>query len=559
LDTQFAKLMVRLHGEPNAELEHAARMASAWRAAGHICLPIEKLAGALDGLADRLRATQVVGAPGEWKPLILDHGGRLYLQRYWQYEHELAAAIRARLDAAPPAVDRTLLDRGLREYFGSEEKTRDQRAAAELAVTRRFCVVTGGPGTGKTRTVAAILALLQGQAEAAGHSLRVALAAPTGKAAARMSESIAVALTGFSSAGMPQEAVTLHRLLGITTDAPLGRFNAHRPLTFDAVIVDEASMVDLALMAKLFAATPPAARIILLGDKDQLASVEAGHVLGDICESGAAKRGADAPIARQIVTLRQNFRFGEGSGIHRLAELVNAGFEHDAINFLATHSARDIAAAPLPRADALPDALREPVCAGFHEALTAQDPREAIEKLGRFRLLCALRRGPYGVENLNRLAEAILTAAGLISRRTGVHYAGRPVLITTNDYALRLFNGDIGMLLPDPDAGGELRAFFVGPDGALRRIAPARLPPHETVWAMTVHKSQGSEFSRVLLVLPDRENRVCTRELIYTAITRAREKAELWFEESVLRAAIAQRTERTSGLREALWDSHEKS
>ena len=539
LDAHFAALMLRLHGGPHEVLERAARIVSAGRAAGHICVPFESE-------AEALRTARVVGAPGEFKPLILDARGRLYLHRYWEYEAQLAAAIRARIGVDAPC-DAALLKRGLDRLFGNAAKTQDwQREAVETAVRRRFSVITGGPGTGKTWTLVAVLALLHEQFAARDAKLRVRLAAPTGKAAARMKESIQRTLETDPRfvecrALLDQEATTLHRLLGTIPDSPYFRHDANRPLAVDAVIVDEASMVDLALMAKLFAAIPPTASVLLLGDKDQLASVEAGNVLGDICH---------APLSGHIVELRENRRFAEDSGIRQLSSLVNAGDADGALAVLAENRP-DISTHGLPAPSDLSAVLRESVLAGYRACLEAEDPVTALTALNSFRILCALRRGPYGVENLNRLAEQALAEAGLIEP-TAEHYRGRPVLITANDYQLHLFNGDVGMLLPDPEAGGELRAWFLDAAGGLRRILPARLPAHETVFAMTVHKSQGSEFRRVLLILPDRDTPVATRELLYTAITRARESVELWHEAPILRAAIARRTERSSGLRDAL-------
>jgi exodeoxyribonuclease V alpha subunit len=546
--------MVRLNGRLDPDLATAARAASAWSAAGHVCVPLQMLPDAGTDLSARLLATKVVGPPGAWRPLILDGAGRLYLQRFWQHEQRLTAAIRARVAAPQPLADADLLARGLDIFFGSPPN--DQRAAAETALTSSFCVITGGPGSGKTRTVAGILAMLRAQFAAAGRELHVALAAPTGKAAARMTESIRQALQSLPDATpnpgdlkSAPDAVTLHRLLGITPASQIPRFDATHPLPYDAVIVDEASMIDLALMAKLFAATPRQARIILLGDKDQLASVEAGHVLGDICPPGDAH--ASSPLRRCIVELRRSYRFAPGSGIHQLSVAVNAGRADEALALLQSGT-RDVASLTLPTPDALTRALRDRVVSGFREALTTAEPRLALAALDRFRILCAIRHGPFGVETINRLAEAALAGAGLISP-SGSHYHGRPVIILRNDYTLRLSNGDIGMILRDPDAADALRAFLLAPDGALRRIVPARLPEHETVWAMTVHKSQGSEFDRVLLILPDRDYPVLTRELLYTAITRPRTSAEIWHREAVLRAAIARRTGRLSGLHDALW------
>jgi exodeoxyribonuclease V alpha subunit len=428
----------------------------------------------------------------------------------------------------------------------------DQRLAAQTAIKQNLTVITGGPGTGKTRTVVVLLALLVEQFAASGRLPRIALAAPTGKAGARLKEAIRTTaeelkLPEAIRTALPDEATTLHRLLGTLPDSPYFRHDASRPLPVDVVIVDEASMVDLALMAKLFDAVPPAARLILLGDKDQLASVEAGYVLGDICQAAEAP---GAPLHRHIVELRKNYRFRERSGIQQLSGCVNAGDAAGAFAEL-TRDHEDVASAELPAAGALAQALRTPVLAGFRSYLEAATPEEALQHFSRFRILAALRRGPFGVENLNRAAEQILAEAALI-QADAPQYHGRPIIIRQNEPNLRLFNGDVGLLLRDEAAGGDLRAFFLDAEGALRRFLPGRLPAHETAFAMTVHKSQGSEFQRVLLVLPDREHPVCTRELVYTGLTRARQHVELWYREPALRNAIARRTVRTSGLQDAL-------
>ncbi len=552
LDVAFGKLMVRLDGSENAALQSAAEHASAWRAAGHICIPLNKITKETAALEQTLRATKVTGAPGDWKPLILDTTGRLYLHRYWRYERHLALAIRARTSAhtalpCSQAEVAKLLDR----YFLAASD--DQRRAAERAIQSSFCVITGGPGTGKTHTIARLIALLAEIAPIGSPSPRVALAAPTGKAASRMTESIRHALGELPTDARRSEALTiegqtLHRLLGITPGSPMPRFDERNPLPIDSLILDEASMVDLATMSKVFAATPLHARIVLLGDKDQLASVEAGSVLADICL--AAEEAGESPLGQCVSQLRRSYRFTPGSGIERLSTAINGGAADEAIALLKDPPA-GIEAMPLPAAASFEFHIAERASTYFRSVLEMPEPRLALNALGAFRILCAVRRGPYGVENLNRLVEKAL-ASRKIATPGARHYHGRPILVLRNDYGLRLFNGDIGLLLHDPEAGGDLRAFFIGQDGALRRLLPARLPEHETAWAITVHKSQGSEFNRVLLIVPDRDSPLLTRELLYTGVTRARETAEIWSDEATLRAAISRRTERHSGLRDAL-------
>jgi exodeoxyribonuclease V alpha subunit len=336
-------------------------------------------------------------------------------------------------------------------------------------------------------------------------------------------------------------------------------------------------MVDMALMSKLVQALSKEARLILLGDKDQLASVEAGAVLGDICDSGnnhgfskqfltdlkgvagcvidsLPNENSESGIRDCIVELHKSYRFGSDSGIASASRAVNAGDGDMFLEVLKEDRYADITWKDLPRPDALPGSIKATVINGFKHYLNTNDPWEAFDLFEHFRILCALREGPYGVSALNLLAEQILKSAGFIEPEK-TWYPYRPLLITRNDYSLRLFNGDVGIILPDPESNNDLRAFFPAADGILRKLHPLRLPAHETVYAMTVHKSQGSEFDSVLMLLPDKDYPVLTRELIYTGVTRAREHIEIWGKEDVFRTAVSRRTERTSGLRDALWSS----
>ena len=385
-------------------LEWAAQLVSAWRGAGHTCVPLAELSPI--GIATALRASPVVGTVGEFKPLILDTADRLYLHRYWAYERTVSESIIAR-SRNPPIFDAELLEQGLARFFPEHS---EQREAAARTVQSSFSVITGGPGTGKTRTVVILLALLIEQFAAQGRKPRIALAAPTGKASARLKESLRITgarlqLPENIRASLPAEATTLHRLLGATPHSPYFRHDADRPLAVDAVIVDEASMVDLALMAKLFDAVPATARLILLGDKDQLASVEAGYVLGDICRAGETH---DSPLAGHITELRTNYRFGSGSGIHALSAAVNSGRSQEALERLSAGAA-EVSSALLPVPSALASALRTRILEGYGPYLAdAPDPATALARLQDFRILAALRRGPFGIENLNRLTEGLL-------------------------------------------------------------------------------------------------------------------------------------------------------
>lgn len=590
VDLHFARRMEALAGGDAPDLLLAAALVSHRVGEGDVCLDLEQcrefplLHG--DGGTDELRvpapgiridalgARSVVGKPGELAPLILDQHGRFYLGRYWWFERQVADALLARVRSPPPAVDRHRLQAGLGRLFPGTGGIDWQRVAAAVAVLRHLCLVSGGPGTGKTRTVTAILALLVEQAESA--PLRIALAAPTGKAAARLSESIRTAKAGLSVTEqtldrIPEEAVTLHRLLGYRPGHATPRYGADNPLHLEVLVVDEASMVDLPLMARLLAALPDCARLVLLGDKDQLASVEAGRVLGDLCgrnRSPGYSPGLCAEVAAvagdrlapaiapgpdlgdRILVLRESWRFGKDSDIGVLARAVNRGDGDASLHILADDRYPDVGL-EAPRPQILADLIKQRLVPVLLRVLTSPDPQAALSALDRVRVLCALRSGPQGCDHLNeRLAQA-LEAAGLI-RRDGEFYVGRPIMLTANDHTLRLYNGDVGLVLADPGNNGALRVFFATAEG-IRCILPSRLPAHETVYAMTVHKSQGSEFDEVLLVLPETESRAITRELIYTGITRARKRVRLFAAEERLRAVIARPLVRTSGLYDALW------
>ena len=533
---------------------------------GHVCLDLEEIAGQLVRTAGNdeslrlpdvatlfalLRALPTLGKPGERRPLILDAAGRFYLYRYFRYEALLADAIRARAASEGGGLDEAALAEQLDRYFAPSENAQDcQRQAALTALRRRFSVISGGPGTGKTTTVVRILGLMLEQT--GGERMRIALAAPTGKAAARLAASIASLREALPcpdevKRAVPGQVTTIHRLLGTLPGSTSFRHNERNPLPCDAVIVDEASMVDLPLMTALVTALPPHARLILIGDRDQLASVEAGAVLGDIC------RAAESPgssIAGCVTVLDRNYRFGDGSGIAALSRAVNAGCDREALRLLADSGSSAIALEATPTRETLKKRLKAPVLDGFRAYLEAGTPAEALRRFDRFRILTALREGPWGATGMNHAAESLLHEAALIRLDTQF-YRGRPVLVTENDYIHKLFNGDTGIILPDPESG-HLRAFFAAPDGTVRAIPPEFLPRHETAFAMTVHKSQGSEFDRVLMVLPPEDTILLTRELIYTGITRARQSVTLWSDDAIFSAAVKRRTERRSGLREKL-------
>jgi exodeoxyribonuclease V alpha subunit len=526
-------------------------------------------------------------------PLTLA-GDRLYLDRYWRYERRVARALHRRATRAVAAVDLAALRAGLDAGFDGEAPDR-QRVAAATAVTRNLTIVAGGPGTGKTTTVAGILLLLDAQAAALGQRPpAVALAAPTGKAAQRLTASLreaAARLGGGADDGDGEghrlreaTATTLHRLLGPRGRSSRFQHDRHDPLAHDVVVVDETSMVDLALLAKLLDAVRDDARVILLGDPHQLASVEAGSALGDVLGDPDARprRSATARTALEeavgaehlagsvtaptggvhdvTVVLDRVRRFRAGSGLDRLATAIRTGDADGALHELAT--AADLTWLPVtddrrPGAPATHSALEEVrqrlVATGMrvHAAADAGDHATALAALDEVRVLCAHRRGQEGVAGWVDRIEGWLAATGTVDP-TPTWYLGRPVLVTANDRRQQLFNGDLGVVVRGRDGAGPTVA-FPAPDGdGTRTLAPARLGEVETVHAMTVHKSQGSQVDHAVVVLPDPASRICTRELLYTAVTRARTGATVVASERALRATIAARIARTSGLGGAL-------
>jgi len=611
LDIHFARFMGHLSGGFASEILLAAAMVSRFTREGNICLDLRSFEGRpLDGDNDgadlmvlpalakwsaALEGSKVVGRPGEYKPLILDNRSRLYLYRYWDYERTLADFIKGRIrniedmkhPRDPGDADIPLFRESLSRLFPARPDDDGDadwaKIAAVTAFLNRFSVISGSPGTGKTTVVAKVLALLIEQSK--GKELRIALAAPTGKAAFRLQESIRKNKEGLASpdavkAAIPDNATTIHRLLGSLKNSPYFRFNKGNPLPFNVVVIDEASMVDLPLMSKLVQAMPAEARLILLGDRDQLSSVEAGAVLGDICGIGEPKSyssdfastlkaftghdlqdsaASSTPgIQDCIVGLKKNYRFEDDKGISRVCNEVNAGNSQGAMEILRSDAYGDISWSDVRGPDAMVSAVRNVVNNRFNNYLKVLDLHNysecAFEFFEEFRILCAVRQGPFGVVTLNRIVEGVLREANLI-RPEGRWYGGRPIMITRNDYNLRLFNGDVGVILPDYGQGKELRAFFRDAGGNIRKLPPVMLPEHETVFAMTVHKSQGSEFESVLLILPDNDSPVLTRELIYTGITRAKRSVEIWGTEGIFRTAVSRRIMRTSGLYDALYSS----
>ncbi|MGG1944114.1 AAA family ATPase [Trinickia sp. NRRL B-1857] len=702
---RIAALAARLGASPAAVTwaRRAAFAASRATGAGHVCVSLARLAerygDTFQAASAGLRASGVVSDGSEdataLRPLVVDRDGRLYLARYYDDERRLARAVvgHASGRGAKSAIDTdaaTVAER-LARFFGPPDASDVdwQRAAAALSLSSRLTVVSGGPGTGKTTTVVAMLACLLD----AHPTLTIALAAPTGKAAQRMQEALfarASSLPGEIAARLPRSAQTLHRLLGLG-QGMRARYGPDNPLPYDVLVVDEASMIDVALAAQLFDALSPETRLVLLGDKDQLAAVEAGAVFAELSakpsfsEAGIARvahatgvdsarvraalprlepsaeagvdtsapdllpdgdeafplfdeldlRGSiddaltwtgldepdvgyagdgvhteadvpdlaephgweagtapidetnlatrrdagydddagDAPLVDCVVWLERNYRFGLDSAIGRLSLAVRRGDVEAALDALNVRAPAepDLFSALEPHVQAQSEApavldedtgasvasrTLERLAQGFApyiqalKAALAEPQPDCVplfDALNAFRILCATRLGARGVEALNvQMAEYVRRSARVPLMVGTNWFAGRAVMVARNDYALGLFNGDIGIALPTRE--GQLRVYFRTADGGVRAVTPAALPPHDTAFALTVHKSQGSEFDHAALILPASKSRVLARELVYTAITRARKTVRIVGARDVLAEAIATPTRRDSGL-----------
>lgn len=533
LDKQFSRFLAErslFSGVEKSFFQDLVCKLSATLAQGDSCLLLS---------AEEVDLVQRSGLCGdEQLPLCIfeDH---LYLQRFFQYEKQLACNVRQlAMESEVLKADVTLVE----SLFAGQEKEDLQRVAAEQALRKNFLIISGGPGTGKTTTVVKILALLQNASSA---KLRIALAAPTGKAAMRLQESIASGIQNLPIAekdksNLPLKVSTLHRLLGVKRYSPFFRHNKKNPLPCDVLVVDEASMVDLSLMSKLVAALRPGSRLILLGDRNQLASVESGTVLADMMQA----------LPASTIELIKSYRFDQA--IKQFAEAINGGEQKEAWRIVSDRQTEHISL------------LKEDIASyggvkylPYMQAVSCADSKDAYKKLfsmlHSFKILCAVRQGKAGVAGINNMVEQYLTTKGY-DCLASEWYPGRPVMISKNEYGLDLYNGDIGICLPDPNRPGSVKVWFEKNDGNLQGVMPGRLSSCETVYALTIHKSQGTEAADVLVVLPEKESTLVTRELLYTAVTRASRSVTVVASQAAFQGAVYSRIRRSSGLAKLIAD-----
>ncbi len=603
IDIQFAKLMVELAGDTHAEsLFLASSLVNHTTAFNrHTCLDLKAVADkslemlfpecseptdfdvrhlktpALQVWLEELKKSSVVGKPGDYTPLVLDQDSRLYLYRYWDYEQKLAGSIRQRLENRESEEKLKKLKPSFDSLFKHSKASPDwQKVAAFMAIRNRFSVISGGPGTGKTYTITLILALLLEQ----NPDCRIVLAAPTGKAAARLQDSLDNARQNLSinpsiSGIIPSAASTIHRLLGVKPGSSGFRHDEKKPLMADIFIIDEASMVSLALMSKLLQAIPLESRVILLGDKNQLSSVESGAVFGDISETGVVdsfskefmeeyravtgetnkieygKSGNEifTALTDSIVELQHSYRFDASPGIGTISKTVNQGDAESAVDLFTSGNLKNISHQPLPKLEQFQSLLSIVVEKQLVQSFRAESVEDSFACHNRFKILCSHRQGDYGVTGINQMIEQLLIQKKVIGFEKSF-YRGKPIIIKQNDYNLGLYNGDTGIIWEDETGG--LKAFFPEGGNQFKSYSLGRLPLHKSVYAMTIHESQGSEFDEILIVLPNIASPIFTRELLYTAITRAKRGVEIWASAETLKTAVAAKTHRQSGLQDVL-------
>ena len=550
IDVHLVHSLVRIYDVPLPESAQLV-LALACRATGdgHVCLALDDVPPSLMPSADSdpdLR-NAFAAAVAESGPVLRNHprlvgtgvgnepfvleGSRLYLRRFWNYENSVAAKL---LALAVESTGRRAADFETQLAEATPPLSEGQKHAIRCAIEKRFSILTGGPGTGKTFVAAHLLVMLAKNSPL----IRIRMAAPTGKAAARMDESVGNVLKAMGVSLEKEPACTLERLLGYQSSSPYFRHNRKNPLPADIVLIDETSMIDLPKMAKLLDAIGSGTQLVLLGDQNQLASVEPGNVMAELCQS--------ISLAPVMATLTESKRFLDNTPVAELAKAIQTGDPGKAWMWATTPSP-DIRLHSSATFDAgqCPGAFQSSVAKGYREFIRTKTPQDAFAALSRFRVLCALRNGPQGSLRVNEAIEKILPF-----NREGEFYDHRVILVTQNNYDINLFNGDVGIVLHQDD--GTPLACFEDGHGKFRKIPCRLLPEHETSFAMTIHKSQGSGFGRILVLLPDFPCPVMTRELLYTAVTRTESGVELWCEETTFKQAISQPTVRHMGLQRKL-------
>ncbi len=545
---------------------------------GNVCLDlkdIKRLANelgwqhplSLEVLLRALPESKVIGLPLDNKPLVLDQQ-KIYLNRQYHYEKLIAQSLLSKR-IGNRSSNSEIWDH-INALFGTEEPEDYQKLAAIVSLLQRLCIISGGTGTGKTYTVSKILALLLKQKP----DLKIKLATPTGKAAARLSESIKLLIPKLTldikvTDQLPTEAVTLHRLLGIHRYTHRPRYHLKRPLNCDVLVLDEASMIDQQMMAMICAALSPESKLILLGDKDQLSSVEAGSVFADLCGGLARtefnqdqqqyclqhgnyavrRHESHFRLADNIVFLQKSHRFDQFSRIGQLAEAVKKGDSVKCLKILRSPTSNDEVNWYQPVAKDLPELLRQHAGPAAIQIAQSRSVTEAFHCFQQLQVLSAVWQGPFGVDVINQTLEAWVKQDQDLEL-TADFYQGKPLMMTTNAYQFGIHNGDIGIVWPDSNQ--ELKVWFQVTKDEFRPLSLTQCPQHKSAYAMTVHKSQGSEFNRVILVLPELESTLISRELVYTGITRAALQVEIWAQQKVIEQSIQQVTQRTSGLMQRL-------